>query len=402
LFKFWRDLPHQRAAISELEAELRTDGYAATMRRDRPWFATWSTAGKQSDTSAALAIIREFEGCRLNAYLCPAGVWTIGVGATRYPDGRAVAQGDTITAIEADLMLRQEIDRISSKLCSIVPYWSSMSDGQRCALISFAFNLGDNFYNAEGFETISKRLSDKDWAKVPDALLLYRNPGSDFEAGLRRRREAEGKLWLEGLGLPKLRSGTEVQSPKSDAAKPQAAPPPMQQNGILLRVAYEAQNDNSGTGYRECFSSSAAMVARFYGKVRGDNEYIKLRSKYGDTTDAQAQIKTLQSLGLNARLLTNCSADFIESELRAGRPLMVGWLHKGPVTAPTGGGHWSVIIGFTDSAFIFNDPNGEADIINGGYINNTKGAGIAYSRKNWLRRWEVDGPKTGWALSCSA
>jgi ABC-type bacteriocin/lantibiotic exporter with double-glycine peptidase domain len=176
----------------------------------------------------------------------------------------------------------------------------------------------------------------------------------------------------------------------------------MQQNGILLRVAYEAQNDNSGTGYRECFSSSAAMVARFYGKVRGDNEYIKLRSKYGDTTDAQAQIKTLQSLGLNARLLTNCSADFIESELRAGRPLMVGWLHKGPVTAPTGGGHWSVIIGFTDSAFIFNDPNGEADIINGGYINNTKGAGIAYSRKNWLRRWEVDGPKTGWALSCSA
>jgi GH24 family phage-related lysozyme (muramidase) len=401
LFRYWRDLPHQRAAISELEAELRTDGYAATMRRDRPWFATWSTAGKQSDTSAALAIIREFEGCRLNAYLCPAGVWTIGVGATRYPDGRAVAQGDTIIAIEADLMLRQEIDRISSKLCSTIPHWSAMRDGQRSALISFAFNLGDNFYNAEGFETLSKRLSDKDWAKVPDALLLYRNPGSDFEAGLRRRREAEGKLWLEGLGLPKLRSGTEVQSPKSDAAKPQAALP-MQQNGILLRVAYEAQNDNaSGTGYRECFSSSAAMVARFYGKVRGDNEYNKLRSKYGDTTDAQAQIKTLQNLGLNARLLTNCSADFIESELRAGHPLMVGWLHKGPVTAPTGGGHWSVIIGFTDSAFIFNDPNGEADIINGGYINNTKGAGIAYSRKNWLRRWEVDGPKTGWALSCA-
>ena len=397
LFRYWRDLPHQRAAISELEAELRTDGYAATLRRDRPWFATWSTAGKQSDTSAALQLIREFEGCRLNAYLCPAGVWTIGVGATHYPDGRTVAQGDTITAIEADLMLRQEIDRISSKLCSIIPYWSSMSDGQRCALISFAFNLGDNFYNAEGFETLSKRLNDKDWAKVPDALLLYRNPGSDFEAGLKRRREAEGRLWLQGLGLPKSDAA------KPDAAKPQAVPPPMQQNGILLRVAYEAQNDNaSGTGYRECFSSSAAMVARFYGKVRGDNEYNKLRSKYGDTTDAQAQIKTLQSLGLNARLLTNCSADFIESELRSGRPLMVGWLHKGSITSPTGGGHWSVIIGFTDSAFIFNDPNGEADIINGGYINNTKGAGIAYSRKNWLRRWEVDGPNTGWALSCAA
>ena len=215
LFKFWRDLPHQRAAISELEAELRTDGYAATMRRDRPWFATWSTAGKQSDTSAALAIIREFEGCRLNAYLCPAGVWTIGVGATRYPDGRAVAQGDTITAIEADLMLRQEIDRISGKLSSIVPYWSSMSDGQRCALISFAFNLGSSFYGAEGFETITRRLRERDWAKVPDALLLYRNPGSSFEAGLKRRREAEGRLWLQGLGLPEIQQQPAQLTPAS-------------------------------------------------------------------------------------------------------------------------------------------------------------------------------------------
>ena len=81
---------------------------------------------------------------------------------------------------------------------------------------------------------------------------------------------------------------------------------------------------------------------------------------------------------------------------------MVGWLHKGPVGAPTGGGHWSVIIGATDAAYIHNDPNGEADLVNGGYLNHTKGAGIAYSRKNWLRRWEVDGPGTGWALTVSA
>ena len=127
------------------------------------------------------------------SYRCPAGVWTIGVGATRYPDGRAVAQGDSITAIEADLMLRQEIDRISGKLSAVIPHWSAMRDGQRCALISFAFNLGDNFYGAEGFETITRRLRERDWAKVPDALMLYRNPGSSFEAGLKRRREAEGR-----------------------------------------------------------------------------------------------------------------------------------------------------------------------------------------------------------------
>lgn len=49
LFRFWRDLPHQRAAIPQLEDDLRTHGYAAVMRRDRPWFATWSQAGKQID-----------------------------------------------------------------------------------------------------------------------------------------------------------------------------------------------------------------------------------------------------------------------------------------------------------------------------------------------------------------
>ena len=88
----------------------------------------------------------------------------------------------------------------------------------------------------------------------------------------------------------------------------------------------------------------------------------------------------------------------LEAELAAGRPVPVGWLHKGPVGAPNGGGHWSVVIGQTPAAFIHHDPNGEADLVRGGYVNHSKGAGIAYSRKNWLRRWEVDGAGTGWAM----
>jgi len=198
--------------------------------------------------------------------------------------------------------------------------------------------------------------------------------------------------------VPQLQQD-KVQDSKPQQSKPQEQQP---QQGILLRVPYEAQNDNSsGTGYRECFSSSAAMAARFYGKVSSDDAYNKIRAKFGDTTDSQAQVKALQSLGLEARLRTNCNAAFLEAELRAGRPIMVGWLHKGPITAPTGGGHWSVVIGCTSAAFIHNDPNGEADLINGGYVNHSKGAGIAYSRKNWLRRWEADGANTGWALLVS-
>lgn len=49
LFRFNRGLPHQLAAISELEADLKANGYAVAMRRDRPWFQTWSQAGKQPE-----------------------------------------------------------------------------------------------------------------------------------------------------------------------------------------------------------------------------------------------------------------------------------------------------------------------------------------------------------------
>ena len=175
---------------------------------------------------------------------------------------------------------------------------------------------------------------------------------------------------------------------------------PAKATSILLKVPYEYQNDNaSGTGYRECFSSSCAMIARYHGKVKSDDEYNKVRAKYGDTTDAQAQVLALRALGLtNSRFVTNCAPGLLESELRQGRPVAVGWLHQGPPQSPTGGGHWSVITGFDPDYWIVNDPNGEADLINGGYVNHTKGAGIKYSRKRWDRRWEVDGASTGWAL----
>ena len=174
---------------------------------------------------------------------------------------------------------------------------------------------------------------------------------------------------------------------------------PHPEAGILLRVPYFSQNDNaSDTGYRECFSSSCAMVAAFYGKVTGDDAYNAIRAQFGDSTNSEAQIATLRHLGLSARLVTNCTPAFLEGALAAGRPVPVGWLHKGPSTAPTGGGHWTVVIGCTPTDWIHNDPNGEADLVGGGYVNHSGGAGIHYSRKNWGRRWEADGPATGWAL----
>ena len=198
LFRFNRGLPHQLAAISELEADLKANGYDAALRRDRDWFKTWSQDGKQDDTSPALKIISEFEGCRLQAYPDPLSggePWTIGVGCTRYPDGRPVRRGDVISQAEADQMLRLEVDRTAAVLAKRIPHWSEMNGNQKSALISFAFNLGSAFYSSSGFSSISGALRDKRWDDVPSALLLYRNPGSNVEAGLKRRRIAEGKLW---------------------------------------------------------------------------------------------------------------------------------------------------------------------------------------------------------------
>lgn len=198
LFRYYKGLPHQAAAISLLEQDLAANGYQQAMRRDRPWFEAWSQDGKQVDLSAGINLIKQFEGVHLSAYPDPLSggdPWTIGYGTTRYSGGVPVKRGDKITMIEADMMLRLEVDRIADKLASTIPHWKVMDDNQRSALVSFAYNLGAGFYGSAGFETISRCLRERDWAAVPAALELYRNPGTPVEAGLLRRRRAEGELW---------------------------------------------------------------------------------------------------------------------------------------------------------------------------------------------------------------
>jgi len=168
-----------------------------------------------------------------------------------------------------------------------------------------------------------------------------------------------------------------------------------------LTVPYFLQRDNaSGTGYRECFSSSCAMVAAYYGKVKSDDEYNKLRARYGDTTDPNAQVETLRALGLKARFTTIMTEQMLRDEIKAGRPVPCGWLHYGSAASPSGGGHWSVVIGYSDNNYIFNDPYGEADVISGGYVSASGGNGVLYSRDNWVPRWRVKG-SGGWSILVS-
>ena len=212
--------PHQLAALTAHDESL-TD--AQRQEFTELWRAAGSPAAQQSDLAAALKIIKEFEGCHLEAYADPLHGWdvaTIGYGTTRYSDGRKVKQGDRINAIEADMLLRQEVDRIAEKLRTSIPAWGEMADHQKCALISFAYNLGSGFYGTSGFETISRELREKDWAAVPAALLLYRNPGTNVEAGLKRRREAEGNLWAGTQPQPKPAAKAKPSDPFSTKLTP--------------------------------------------------------------------------------------------------------------------------------------------------------------------------------------
>ena len=175
--------------------------------------------------------------------------------------------------------------------------------------------------------------------------------------------------------------------------------PEVSDNAVLLKVPYQSQLDNaSGTGYRECFSSSCAMVAMYYGKIENDDAYNVVRQKYGDSTDAAAQVQALRELGLEARFVTNGTTDDVRRLLESGQPVPVGWLHKGPVSAPTGGGHWSVIVGYKTGTWIVNDPNGEANLTAGGYKNNLNGEMLQYSYKHFNPRWIVGGEGDGWYL----
>lgn len=159
----------------------------------------------------AIRLIQEFEGCArfdssdglIHAYPDPHSgdePHTIGWGTTVYPDGRKVRLGDTITTEDADRFFVTTLQQSYwEPIAERIPFWSEMNDSMRAALCSFAYNLGAGFYGSDGFNTISACLRERRWQDVPTALMLYVNPGSSVEQGLRRRRDADGELWRTGF-----------------------------------------------------------------------------------------------------------------------------------------------------------------------------------------------------------
>ena len=142
----------------------------------------------------ALKIIKEFEGCHLQAYLCPAGIPTIGWGATRLID-RPVQLGDRISQEMADDLLRNDVEMRHRELVGLLPMIRSWPGHRVAALLSWAYNVG---LSAVAESTLRRRLIDGDEPvqTIREELPRWDKADGVSLAGLTRRRAAEVALFV--------------------------------------------------------------------------------------------------------------------------------------------------------------------------------------------------------------
>lgn len=165
-----------------------------------------------------------------------------------------------------------------------------------------------------------------------------------------------------------------------------------------LSVPYFPQTDNYTNADRTCNSSACAMALEYFKPgtlkgAQGDDAYIKKVFDIGDTTDHEVQTKVLSSYGISSHFSYTLSFDDLNAEISAQRPVVIGILHRGSLSAPTGG-HMIVVIGVTLSGdYVVNDPYGS---LNDGYTGEvSNGKGAIYTRKVLERRW-CPGGNDGW------
>jgi GH24 family phage-related lysozyme (muramidase) len=400
------------------------------------------------------SLLKEFEGCRLKAYKDVGGVWTIGYGAT----GPDVYEGLVISQEQADTWLRQDVSYFAKSVNDFVTV--KLNQNEFDALVCLSYNIGLGAFKSS---TLLKLLNgNTDRSLVASEFLKWCKVDGKVVEGLKRRREREKSLFLTKALHPLLATSILAQKdtwlkrepkqaadlpaekklfvPKGSAhewasitmvpgephfkislkAQPDAtwwfwpadfkiindvAPvveePSATLPKLVLDVPYYSQRDNYTNPLSTCYSSACAMLLKYLrpGAISSDDEYLKTVYKYGESEEASAQLAALKHYGLQAEFRQDGSWSDLESLLVQGIPIPIGILHKGPVSNPTGNGHWITVIGRTadNKGLIVNDPFGDLDLVKGTYIS-TNGKSLTYSKKNLGPRWMVPVSGNGWFI----
>ena len=152
-----------------------------------------------------IALIKEFEGFSAKAYPDPKSggkPYTTGYGTTQYPNGRPVTMGDVCTREQAEQYLRHDLKAFESAVSAAVTV--PLKQGQFDAMVSIVYNVGSGSKAKSGIimlkdgkpSTLLRKLNAGDYKGAADEFLKWVSPGSNVEAGLRRRRTAERQLFL--------------------------------------------------------------------------------------------------------------------------------------------------------------------------------------------------------------
>lgn len=139
--------------------------------------------------SAGLALIKSFEGCKLTAYVCPAGVLTIGWGTT----GPEVTKGLKITQAQADSWLIEDVNKFADGVDKLVTV--KLTENQKAALTSFAYNCGLGNLKSS---TLLRKVNAKDFKGAKNEFQKWDRAGGKTLPGLTRRRAAEAELFVSG------------------------------------------------------------------------------------------------------------------------------------------------------------------------------------------------------------
>lgn len=144
------------------------------------------TPADMKPSGACRALVRQFEGCQLQAYLDSAGIPTIGVGHTR-----DVKMGDHCSQLQADLWLTQDLDDAGAAVSSLIKV--PLTQDQFDALTSFTYNLG---VRRLAESTLLILLNKRDYHSAAAQFSRWVYAGGKVLDGLVRRRAAEANLFM--------------------------------------------------------------------------------------------------------------------------------------------------------------------------------------------------------------